>query len=345
MRIGSADIGPGHPCYVVAEVGMGHDGSISIAHALIDVVARSGANAVKFQTHVAAAESTKREPFRKPGSLPDASRYDYWLRTEFTQGEWWDLAAHARAAGLEFLSSPFSVEAAQMLASLGMSAWKIASGEIANEPLLEYVADSGMPVVISTGLSTIGETETLVRRLEAVGCAAAVLQCTTEYPCPPETLNLGIMDEYRSRLGCPVGLSDHSGQIYAGIAAVAAYAADLLEVHVALCADMPGPDTRASLTSAQLRHLVEGVRFVEAALNSANAKDALSDEQRLLRDVFGRSVVAAHPMSGGHVLSLGDLAAKKPAGGLPADRMRELVGRRLRRGLHEDEILLESDVE
>jgi N-acetylneuraminate synthase len=237
------------------------------------------------------------------------------------------------------------VEAAEMLATLGMPAWKIASGEIGNEPLLEYVASTGLPVIVSTGLSAVGETEALVQRLQAGGCAAAVLQCTTAYPCAPETVNLAMIEEYRRRLGCPVGLSDHSGQIYAGIAAVAAYAADILEVHITLSDEMPGPDTPASLTPLQLEQLVEGVRFVEAALASRSEKNSLTDEQWALRDVFGRSVVAARPLSAGQVLGLSDLAAKKPAGGMPADDMRGLVGRRLRRALQQDEIILESDVE
>lgn len=345
MKLGNKDIGAGHPCCVVAEVGMGHDGSISIAHAMIDVAARAGADAVKFQTHIAAAESTPLELFRKPGSLPDATRHDYWLRTEFTTEEWSGLAAHTRSAGLEFLSSPFSVEAAHMLASIGMPAWKIASGEIGNEPLLDYVGSTGQPVILSTGLSTIDETESLVRRFQGKGCPSVVLHCTTEYPCRPESINLGIMDVYRRRLGCPIGFSDHSGQTYAGLAAVAAYAADVVEVHVVLCSEMPGPDTRASLTPQQLSDMIEGVRFIEAALQGAQSKDVLTDEQRVLRAMFGRSVVAAHPLSEGSVLGLADLAAKKPAGGLPADKMGELVGRRLKRSLGQDEIVLMDDVE
>ena len=342
MRIGAREVGSGAPCYIIAEIGMAHDGDEAIAHAMIDAAAACGVDAVKFQTHIAAAESTLREPFRKPGLLPDATRYEYWKRTEFTQAQWEALAIHCADAGVEFLSSPFSVEAAELLADLHMRAWKIASGEVDDEPLLAFVEQLRQPVILSTGLSTVDDTARLVRRFRGHSCEVAVLQCTTEYPTSPESIGLNMFRAYRARCGCPVGLSDHSGTVFAGLAAVAACSAELVEVHIVLDEKMPGPDSRASLTPAQLCDLVAGVRFVEAALLSEVSKEELSEEQQALAKTFGRSVVVARDVPAGRMLTRADLAAKKPGGGIDSSRIEALVGRQICVPLAADDLVTDE---
>jgi N-acetylneuraminate synthase len=170
------------------------------------------------------------------------------------------------------------------------------------------------------------------------------MQCTTLYPCPPEQIGLGTLSTFRQRYGCPVGLSDHSGKVYAGLAA-AALGADLLEVHVTLSRSMPGPDVRASLTPDELSFFVQGVREVERMLAPAYEKDALARELRPLRELFSHSVVALREIPPGTVLQRKDLGSKKPGTGIPASRIADVVGRRTRKALRPDQLIAEEDLD
>jgi len=227
-----AGLGTGR-CLVIGEVALSHDGSLGLAHRFVDAIADAGADAVKFQTHIAAAESTPAEPFRVKFSRQDASRYEYWRRMEFTEDEWRGLAEHCAQRQVLFISSPFSIEAVELLERVGgQPFWKIASGEVSNTQLLDRVLATGAPVVLSSGLSPLAETDAAVARVKARHRQVGVMQCTTAYPCPPERVGLNLVPVYRERYGCWVGLSDHSATIYPGLAG-AALGLDLLEVHVA----------------------------------------------------------------------------------------------------------------
>jgi N,N'-diacetyllegionaminate synthase len=344
IRIGERHIGFGQPTFIVAEVGLVHEGSLGIAHEFIDAIAGAGADSVKFQTHIAEAESTPHEPFRIPFSAQDESRYDYWRRTSFTEPQWRGLAEHASQRGLVFLSSPFSLEAVELLERVGMSAWKVGSGEVTNIEMLEHIARSGSPILLSSGMSSVQELDHAVAAIRSEGGSVAVLQATSAYPSPPEQIGLNLLEELRSRYGCAVGLSDHSGSIYASLAAVT-LGANLIEVHVTLSRAMFGPDVAASVTVEELRHLCEGIRFIERALANPVDKDVLAGEFKPLRRVFMKSVVVRADLPAGTVLSREHLAAKKPGTGIPANKLPELVGRRLRRSVRADELLNESDVE
>lgn len=330
-------------CLIIAEIGLAHDGSLGLAHAYIDEAARGGADAVKFQTHIAAAESTPAEPFRVTFSRQDASRFDYWKRMEFSEEQWRGLADHARDRGLLFLSSPFSLEAVEMLARIGMPMWKIASGEVSNRPLLEAVAATGSPVLLSSGMSGVAELDKAVALVRRDNVPFGVMQCTTAYPCPPERIGLNMLDVFRDRYGCCVGLSDHSGTIYPGIAA-ATLGSELLEVHVTMSRGMFGPDVPASVTIEELRQLVDGVRFVERMRAHPIDKDAVAADMAPIRAIFTKSIVARRPLAAGTVLDSRDLAVKKPGTGIPAERLSEVVGRRLRRDLAPDEMVREEDL-
>jgi N-acetylneuraminate synthase len=331
-------------CLVIADVALSHDGSLGLAHAFIDAIAAAGADAVKFQTHIAAAESTPSEPFRVPFSRQDASRYDYWKRMEFSEDEWRGLAEHCRERRVLFISSPFSVEAVDMLERIGQPVWKIASGETSNTQLLDRVLRTGAPVLLSTGMSPMAEVDAAVARVKARGVPVGVFQCTTAYPCPPERIGLNLVPHYRERYECWVGLSDHSATIYAGLAAVA-LGIDMLEVHVALSRDMFGPDVVASVTPAELRQLVDGIRFIERMRANPVDKDALAREMAPLRQIFTRSLVARRALPAGTVLAREHLAIKKPGTGIAPDRLEEVVGRRLRRAVEADQVLAAEDIE
>jgi N,N'-diacetyllegionaminate synthase len=330
-------------CLIIGEVAQAHDGSLGLAHTFIDAIAAAGADAVKFQTHIAAAESTPAEPWRVRFSPQDESRYDYWRRMEFTEEQWHGLARHARDRGLLFLSSPFSVEAVGLLRRIEVAAWKIPSGEVSNPALLEPILDSGLPVLLSTGMSGLGEIDAAVERIRARGVPLAVLQCTSVYPCPPERIGLNLLAELAKRYGCPVGLSDHSGTIYPGLAA-ATLGATVVEVHVTLSREMFGPDVPASVTTMELRQLVDGVRFIERMLASPVDKDAAAIDLLPLRRIFTKSVVARVDLPAGTLLAEEHLAARKPGSGIPAGRLPTLIGSRLLRPVRAGEQLQPSDV-
>jgi N,N'-diacetyllegionaminate synthase len=343
FRVGHRTVGHGLPCLIVAEVAQAHDGSLGTAHAFIDAIANAGAHAVKFQTHIAAAESTPSEPWRVRFSPQDATRYDYWRRMEFTEEQWHGLSSHARERGLIFLSSPFSPEAVDLLTRVGVGAWKVASGEVCNTPMFDRMAATGLPILLSTGMSPIAEVDAAVERIKARDLPLAVFQCTSAYPCPPEKVGLNMIPFLQERYGCPAGLSDHSGTIYPGLAACA-LGLELLEVHVTLSREMFGPDVVASVTTSELRQLVEGISFIEKMKANPVDKDAMASELAGLRSLFTKSVVARMDLPEGSVLREEHLAAKKPGTGIPAIHLSEVVGRRLRRQVSIDQLLSWEDV-
>jgi N,N'-diacetyllegionaminate synthase len=335
---------PGSACSVIAEVSQTHDGSLGMAHAFIDAAAGAGADAIKFQTHIASAEGTPDEPWRTRFSPRDETRFEYWRRMEFTPEQWHGLRVHADKRGLHFLSSPFSLAAVELLTRVGVAAWKVASGEISNQPLLEAMAASGLPLMLSTGMSPLAEIDAAVERVRERGAPVAVMQCTSMYPCPPELVGIDLIPQFRERYQCAVGLSDHSATIFPGLAA-ATLGIEALEVHITLSREMFGPDVVASITTQELRQLVEGVRFIERMRASPGDKETLPESVTSLRDIFMKSVVTADDLEEGTVLRLEHLTTKKPGTGIPASELHGLVGRRLRRSVPRDELLSLDDLE
>lgn len=331
-------------CFIVAEVAQAHDGSLGAAHAYIDAASRAGVDAVKFQTHIAAAESSPEEPWRVRFSPQDQTRYDYWKRMEFSEEQWLGLRKHADEKGLRFLSSPFSVQAAELLTRVGVAAWKVASGEVGNIQLFECIAATGLPVFLSTGMSSLAEIDTAVERVQSRRLPLTVLQCTTAYPCPPEKVGLNLISFFRERYGCDAGLSDHSGTIYPSLAA-AAIGTEVLELHVTLSREAFGPDVPASLTTSELKAVVEGVRFIEKMRSNPVDKNAAAAEMAPLRKMFTQSLVAHTDLPEGTVLSASHLTSRKPGTGIPVSRLPEMIGRTLRRHMAAGQFLQEEDME
>jgi len=334
---------PSAPCTVVAEVAQAHDGSLGMAHSFIDAAARAGADAVKFQTHIAAAESTPAEPWRTRFSRQDETRYDYWRRMEFTPEQWHGLERHAADAGIVFLSSPFSEAAVDLLQKIGVAGWKIASGEITNFPMLDAIGATGLPVMLSTGMSAWAEVDAAVARLRRSTSPLAVLQCSTQYPSPPEMIGLNLLSTIRARYGCAVGLSDHSGTIYPGLAA-ATIGVQVLEVHLTLSREMFGPDVIASVTPEELKTLVAGVRFIERMQAHPLDKTSVAAHIEPLRGIFMKSVVPLADLPAGTVLERRHLGAKKPGTGIPASEFENVVGRQLARNVKQDVPLSVEDL-
>ena len=331
-------------CLIIGEVAQSHDGSLGIAHSFIDAIANAGADAVKFQTHIAAEESTPGEPWRVKFSPQDETRFEYWQRMEFTTDQWAGLKKHADDRGVLFLSTAFSERAADMLSEIGMRVWKIASGEVGNVPLLTKIASSGDPVILSSGMSDWDELDAAVNTVRKNVNPLAILQCTSAYPCPPEKIGLNVLNMLRERYGLPFGLSDHSGNIYAGLAAVS-LGAEVLEVHVALSREMFGPDVPASLTTTELRQLVDGSREIERMLRAVVDKDSAANDLRELRKIFTKSLVASMDIAAGTTLTAEHLKLKKPGTGLPASSIPDLIGRRVKQQVKVDEILVLQNVE
>ena len=306
-----------------------------MAMAFVKAMARVGVDAVKFQTHLADAESTDRERFRVNVFPQDSTRPDYWRRTAFTKQQWIELADFTREQGLIFLSSPFSELAVEWLEACDVPAWKVASGEIGNTPLLETIAATGKPILVSSGMSSWSELDEAVRTLLESHAPVAVFQCTSAYPCPPETWGLNIVTEMQTKYQCPVGLSDHSGSLTPNLAAVT-LGASLLEFHVTFHNEMFGPDVSASLTIEQTADLVKGVRALDVALQAPIDKDEFASTSKEMRALFTKSIVAADDIPEGTTIKREHLDFKKPGDGMPAAEYKSLLGRKTQISVSKD---------
>ena len=252
---------------VVAEIGSVHDGSLGNALRLVDLAAESGADAVKFQIHCEGDVAGD-------GSCPDwftgEDRASYFRRTGFTIGVWGKIKAHAESIGLGFLTSVFSLRGVEVAEAIGVAEYKIPSGQVTNLPLLRKIAETGNPVLLSTGMSTWAEMDA------AMECFpwATVLQCTSEYPCAEEHVGLNVLKELRVRYGCPVGLSDHTLTNYASFAAVV-LGATVIERHLTFSRKMYGSDAGHSLEPAEFAEGVRGIRSIERMLAAPINKDEI----------------------------------------------------------------------
>jgi len=334
---------PNNLFLIIGEVAQTHDGSLGMAHAFIDAIAKAGAQAVKFQTHIAEAESTPGEPWRVKFSKQDRTRFEYWKRMEFSEEQWAGLKQHADERGLLFISSPFSFEAVDLLKRVGVAAWKVASGEVTNTPMFERMAEFRIPFLLSTGMSTLAEIDQGTALIQAKDLPLAVLQCTSMYPTPPEKVGLNLIPFFADRYTCPVGLSDHSGTIYPSLAAVT-LGVTIFEVHVTFDRSMFGPDVPVSITFNELAQLVEGVRNIQSMRSNPVDKDSMAKELKAMRDLFTKSIVARSDLPAGTVLRTEHLTVKKPGTGIPASRLKEFIGKTLVRVVNKDEFLQESDI-
>ena len=300
------------PIFIIAEVGQNHDGSLGTAHSFIDAVSLAGATAVKFQAHIAAAESTPEDRFRVDFSFQDKNRYDYWKRMEFTVEQWCDLKSHAEDKGLEFLCTPFSLEAAEMLNEIGLQQWKIGSGDLTFLPLLRYVAKTQKHTFLSTGMATYAEISEAISIFGGESCPLTLMQCTSAYPSSPELLGLNVIQEMRERFDLPVGFSDHSGKIFPSIAA-SVLGATAIEVHVTLSQHAFGPDISSSITIEDLDVLCTGVNFLHRSIQNPINKDAIAATLNQERRLFGRAAIATRDIAPGEQLGASNIRFVKPS--------------------------------
>ncbi len=330
---------------LIAEIGQAHEGSLGILHSYIDALADTGVNAIKFQTHIAEAESSIYEPFRVKFSYEDKTRFDYWKRMSFTEEQWQGIKKHCDEAGLEFMSSPFSQAAVNLLEKIETKRYKIGSGEVNNFLMLEKIAHTGKPMILSSGMSSLSELDDAINFIQKFGNDLSVLQCTTSYPTPPQRVGLNMIKELKERYpNLKVGLSEHTGEIYAGLAAIA-LGAEILEFHAVFDKRMFGPDATSSLTIDQIRELVKGVRSIETSLNHPIDKNDTSPYSEL-KGIFEKSLAVNKNLPIGHTVVFDDLEAKKPANqGISAAAFRDVLGRKLKRNMAQYDFLTENDLE
>lgn len=344
FSIGNRLIGNNAPCFIIAEVGLAHDGSLGAAHSFIEAAAEAGADAIKFQTHIASAESSPREEFRVKVFPQDKTRYEYWERTAFTEEQWQDLKRHAEEKNLIFLSTPFSNAAVKLLRKIGVNAWKIGSGDTNNRLMLEEIAAQPEPVFISSGMSYMNEIDECVSLLQGKSCPVMVMQCTSCYPCPPDKYGLDMITEMKSRYSLPIGFSDHSGEIAPGLAAVT-LGAKAIEVHVTWSKQCFGPDVKASLTFTQLAELVKGIRLIEGSLDKKTDKDQIAQEFDHMRQLFTKGLVANQDIKQGQTLSRELIDARKPCEGIPVKEYPKALGKTARRNIAANEAITWEDLE
>jgi N-acetylneuraminate synthase len=329
---------------IIAEIAQVHDGSLGTAHAYIDALAETGVDAVKFQTHIAEAESSVHEPFRVKFSKQDATRYDYWKRMSFSPDQWKGLKDHCEDKNLEFISSPFSNAAVDLLEELGVKRYKIGSGEVSNWLMLEKIAKTGKPIMLSSGMSSWDEMDATVEFLRAFGNPLSILQCTTAYPTRPDQWGLNVISQLKERYKLPVGFSDHSGEIFA-CSAAAALGAEIFEFHVVFDKRQFGPDTLASITLDQTKELVQGIRKIQQALVNPILKDQI-EPFKDLKKIFEKSLAVNKALDKGSVITIDDLEAKKPTGyGIPAKEFAAVVGKKLKSDLSQWDFLNWENIE
>ena len=329
---------------IVGEVSQNHDGSLGTAHAYIDALADVGADAIKLQTHIADEESTLDDQFRVKFSYQDGTRYDYWRRMEFTEAQWLELKRHADERGIGFLSTPFSVAAVELLARIGVEAWKIGSGDTLFREMTDAILDTGKPLIVSSGMSDWKELDGIVSRVRQAGTPLSLLQCTTQYPTRLEDVGLNNLQLMKERYGVRVGLSDHSGSVSPSLAAIAR-GFPLIEVHVSFDRRMFGPDVPASLTVDEIGTLARFASDVALMDASPVDKDEMASRLGDLKALFNRSVAPSRDLPAGHILEEDDLVAKKPGGGISWGEHGKLVGSRLLSDVSRNRLLKLEDLE
>lgn len=352
-----------HHTYIIAEAGVNHNGSLDMAKKLVEVAAAAGADAVKFQTFKADALVSRLAPkaeYQIRTTDAAESQHEMIRKLELDELAHETLIEYCRVCGIEFLSTPFDLESLDLLSGrFNLSCIKIPSGDITNAPLLLRIAQTGKPVILSTGMSTLGEIEDAlgvlafgyldnrepsIASFRAAYCSVlgqtklqdkvTILHCTTEYPAPLEDVNLKVIDTMRSAFGLRVGYSDHTEGIAVPIAAVARGAV-VIEKHFTLDRSLPGPDHKASLEPAELKQMVSAIRMVEQALGSGKKHPAPSELKNM--SVARKSLVAAAAISSGELFTTENLTVKRPGNGLSPMRYWELLNRKSSRDFSADE--------
>ena len=327
---------------VIAEAGVNHNGDLQLAKKLVDAASDAGADVVKFQTFQAtqlATEHAEQATYQQKALNNSEGQLAMLKRLELQPEQHVELIDYCHQKSIEFLSTAFDISSIELLASLSLKRWKVPSGEITNLPYLRQIGSQGLPVILSTGMANLGEIESALSVLEQVGTSrhdVTVLHCTTEYPAPAEEVNLRAMQSISHSFGVEVGYSDHTEGIAVPIAAVA-MGATLIEKHLTLDRNMPGPDHKASLVPHQFAAMVSGIRTIEQALGDGIKRPSPSELNNL--SVVRKSLVAARPIRAGERFSEVNLTAKRPGIGISPMNWDAWIGRKALRDFARDELI------
>ncbi len=328
---------------IIAEIGLAHEGSLGIAHSYIDALSSSGVDVVKFQTHIAEAESSKYEKFRVKFSYKDKTRFDYWKRTEFSIDEWAELKKHVEEKNMEFMSTATCIESFDLLEKIGVKRYKVGSGDTNNYLLLEKISSTGKPIIISNGMTSEKDLDETIRFLKNKKNNISLLQCYTSYPTLPQQWGLNEISLLKDKYNIPIGYSDHSGNIYSSLAATA-LGAEIIEFHVCFDKEIFGPDTKSSITINQVKSLVVGIKEIKDSLSVGRIN---KNDKKLesIKDIFSKSLALKRDLKKGDKLSIDDLESKKPANmGISAEKFKNILGKHLKRDILKGEFLNLKDL-
>ncbi len=340
VSFGQWQIGSNFPCFVIAEAGVNHNGSVELALRLVDAAVRAQADAVKFQTFISEQVISSAAPkaaYQRETTGSAESQLEMVKKLEFPPHVFAEIKQYCDAAGILFLSTPFEESSADLLESLDVLAFKVPSGEITNFPFLEHVARKGRPMIVSTGMADLDEVKAAVDVIRKSGNLEIILlHCVSSYPARPEAVNLRSMHTLAQEFSVPVGFSDHTMGIEVPLAAVA-LGANVIEKHLTLDRTMPGPDHRASLEPDEFVSLVRGIRIVESSLGDG-CKQPSPDELDTAA-VARKSLVSARSLIRGTILTDGDVVIRRPGTGLAPSMRSKVIGRRLSHDVPPGEIL------
>lgn len=340
VNIAGRFIGEGKPCFIIAEAGVNHNGNVKLAKRLIDIAKDAGADAVKFQTFRAeevVTQSAEKAQYQKETTGPEESQFEMIKKLELGERDFRELFGYTQRKGLVFFSTPFDERSVDLLDELDVPAFKVGSGEITNFPLLKHIARKKKPIILSTGMSTLGEVDEALEAVRGEGAEEIILlHCVSCYPAKIGDMNLRAMETLRCAFKLPVGLSDHSPGITIPIAAVA-LGACVIEKHFTLNRNLPGPDHRASLEPDELKQMVKTVRDVEQALG--NGKKGPTKEEEENKKVVRRSIVAGVGIPKGAVITKEMLSMKRPGTGLEPKYLDAVIGRRVKEDIQPGETI------
>jgi len=326
--------------FVIAEAGVNHNGSLELAKQLVDAVKESGADCVKFQTFISknvVSKNAKKADYQKQRTNAEETQLDMLKKLELSFDEFVELSQYCTEKEIEFLSTAFDFESIEFLNGLGMSRWKIPSGDITNLPYLIKIAQLNMPVILSTGMSTMDDIRNAVAALKENGAGdITVLHCTTEYPTPYSDVNLNAMLSIKKEFNVNVGYSDHTKGIEVPIAAVA-LGAKVIEKHFTLDRNMEGPDHKASLEPSELKAMVDAIRNIEVALGDGKKLPAESEKKNMV--VARKSIIAKRNISKGEIFSEDNLSVKRPGEGISPMMWFDVLGKVAIRDFKEDELI------
>jgi N-acetylneuraminate synthase len=340
IRIGGKIIGDKEPCFVIAEAGVNHNGSLDQAKKLIDAAYAAKADAVKFQTfsaeRIASRDAIKAE-YQKETTDAAESQYAMLKRLELNLADFSTLAEYAKNKGILFLSSPFDRKSVDILEEIGIDAYKIPSGEITNIPLLKYIAHKEKPVILSTGMADLQEIQESFRVLKKGGADQIVLlHCVTSYPASLDVLNLRVMETLRKSFRVPVGFSDHTLGILAAVVA-RTLGACIIEKHFTLDKKLPGPDHKASLEPDELCRMVEAIRTVDITLGDGMKR--ISPEEMMIKRIARKSLVAGSDIPAGSIITAEMIEVKRPGDGIEPRYYEQVIGKKAKTRIRKDSLL------